>query len=265
MHQGQQAADLAGREALAGEPGEVVARQVGDQPALVLAEGHFPAEQQQQILGAETVQVVHVRNSFDWRMAGRPTKYHPGQPPSSQFQKTMTVRTLLRMGDPRLLETARPVAKFGTAELHELIRDMFDTMTEAGGVGLAAPQIGVGLRVVIFGFEQSERYPDAEAVPRTILINPLITPLTDAEELGFEGCLSVPGLRGEVPRFQRIRYQGFDPRGGALDRTVEGFHARVVQHECDHLIGMLYPMRMRDLSRLGFTDVLFPPASDTAP
>jgi peptide deformylase len=167
------------------------------------------------------------------------------------------------MGDPRLLETARPVAGFGTVELDELIRDMFDTMADAGGVGLAAPQIGVGLRLVIFGFDQSERYPNAEPVPMTILINPVITPLSDTEELGFEGCLSVPGLRGEVPRFQRIRYQGFDPRGRPIDRTVEGFHARVVQHECDHLIGMLYPMRMRDLSRLGFTDVLFPAASDT--
>jgi peptide deformylase len=168
------------------------------------------------------------------------------------------------MGDPRLLETARPVAEFGTAELDELIRDMSDTMASAGGVGLAAPQIGVGLRVVIFGFDKSERYPDAEAVPQTTLINPIITPLTGEEELGFEGCLSVPGLRGEVPRFQHIRYQGFDPRGCPIDRTVQGFHARVVQHECDHLIGTLYPMRMRDLSRLGFTDVLFTVASDTA-
>lgn len=177
----------------------------------------------------------------------------------------MTVRILLRMGDPRLLEIARPVAEFGTAELDELIRDMFDTMAEAGGVGLAAPQIGVGLQVVIFGFDNSERYPEAEPVPMTILLNPVVTPLSEEEELGFESCLSVPGLRGEVPRFRHIRYQGFDPRGGAIDRTVEGFHARVVQHECDHLIGMLYPMRMRDLSRLGFTDVLFPTASDATP
>jgi len=175
----------------------------------------------------------------------------------------MTIRTLLRMGDPRLLETARPVAEFGTSELDELIRDMFDTMADAGGVGLAAPQIGVGLQVVIFGFDMSERYPDAEPVPMTILINPVITPLSDEEELGFEGCLSVPGLRGEVPRFRHIRYQGFDPQGGAIDRRVEGFHARVVQHECDHLLGLLYPMRMRDLRRLGFTDVLFPSASNT--
>ncbi len=175
----------------------------------------------------------------------------------------MTVRTLLRMGDPRLLETARPVAEFGTAELDALIRDMFETMADAGGVGLAAPQIGVGLQVAIFGFEQSERYPDAEAVPMTILINPVVTPLSDDEELGFEGCLSVPGLRGEVPRFRHIRYQGFDPLGRAIDRTVEGFHARVVQHECDHLIGTLYPMRMRDLSRLGFTDVLLPDSKES--
>ena len=175
----------------------------------------------------------------------------------------MTIRTLLRMGDPRLLETARPVAEFGTAELDQLIRDMFDTMDDAGGVGLAAPQIGVGLQVVIFGFDKSERYPDAEPVPMTILINPVITPLSDEEELGFEGCLSVPGLRGEVPRFRHIRYQGFDPQGGAIDRRVEGFHARVVQHECDHLLGLLYPMRMRDLRRFGFTDVLFPAASNT--
>lgn len=175
----------------------------------------------------------------------------------------MTIRTLLRMGDPRLLEIARPVAEFGTAELDELIRDMFDTMADAGGVGLAAPQIGVGLQVVIFGFEQSERYPDAEPVPMTILLNPLVTPLSEEEELGFEGCLSVPGLRGEVPRLQHIRYQGFDTQGRPIDRTVDGFHARVVQHECDHLSGMLYPMRMRDLSRLGFTDVLFPANSDT--
>lgn len=170
----------------------------------------------------------------------------------------MTVKTLLRMGDPRLLETAQPVAAFGTTELRTLIQDMFDTMAAAGGVGLAAPQIGVGLQVVIFGFDKSERYPDAAPVPQTILINPVVTPLTDEEELAYEGCLSVPGLRGEVPRFKRVRYQGFDPDGNGIDRTVEGFHARVVQHECDHLIGTLYPMRMRDLSRLGFTDVLFP-------
>jgi peptide deformylase len=135
---------------------------------------------------------------------------------------------------------------------------MFDTMAAAGGVGLAAPQIGIGLQVVIFGFDKSERYPDAPPVPQTILINPVITPIGDEEELGWEGCLSVPGLRGEVPRYRRIRYQGIDEQGNAIDRTVDGFHARVVQHECDHLIGRLYPMRMRDMSRFGFTDVLFP-------
>jgi len=170
----------------------------------------------------------------------------------------MTVRTILRMGDPRLLEIAKPVTDPQSPEIVELLRDMFDTMQAAGGVGLAAPQIGVGLQVVIFGFEKSERYPDALPVPQTILINPVISPWSDEEELGWEGCLSVPGMRGEVPRFKRIRYQGTDPHGNAIDRTVEGFHARVVQHECDHLIGKLYPMRMRDLSRFGFTDVLFP-------
>jgi peptide deformylase len=176
----------------------------------------------------------------------------------------MTVRTILRMGDSRLLEIARTVEDFGDPALEALIQDMFDTMAAAGGVGLAAPQIGVGLQVVIFGFEKSERYPEAEPVPQTILINPVITSLSDEEELGWEGCLSVPGLRGEVPRFKRIHYQGFDPEGKPIDRTVEGFHARVVQHECDHLIGKLYPMRMPDMSRFGFTDVLFPdlPATD---
>ena len=170
----------------------------------------------------------------------------------------MAVREILRMGDPRLLEVARPVLDFTTPALGALIDDMFETMAEAGGVGLAAPQIGVGLQVVIFGFARSERYPDAEAVPQTILINPRITPLSDDEDLGWEGCLSVPGLRGEVPRYTRIRYQGVDATGAPIDRTVEGFHARVVQHECDHLIGRLYPTRMRDLTRFGFTDVLFP-------
>ena len=170
----------------------------------------------------------------------------------------MTVRSILRMGDPRLLEVARPVADPQTPAIRTLIQDMFDTMSAAGGVGLAAPQIGVGLQVVIFGFEKSERYPDAPPVPQTILINPVITPLDEDEELGWEGCLSVPGLRGEVSRFKRIRYQGIDEHGNAIDRTVEGFHARVVQHECDHLVGKLYPMRMRDMSRFGFTDVLFP-------
>ncbi len=170
----------------------------------------------------------------------------------------MTVRTILRMGDPRLLEMAFPVKNFSTNALKVLVDDMFDTMDAAGGVGLAAPQIGVGLQVVIFGFEQNERYPDAESVPQTILINPLITPLSNDEALDWEGCLSLPGMRGEVPRFTQIRYQGFGPDGRVIDRTVEGFHARVVQHECDHLIGKLYPMRVRDFTRFGFTDVLFP-------
>ena len=170
----------------------------------------------------------------------------------------MTVRTVLRMGDPRLLQAAAPVTAFGTPELAALITDMFDTMAAEGGVGLAAPQIGVGLRVVIFGFEHSQRYPDAPPVPMTILVNPLITPLDDETEDGWEGCLSVPGLRGVVPRHTRIRYQGFTPDGEPLERSAEGFHARVVQHECDHLDGRLYPMRIRDFSRFGFTDVLFP-------
>lgn len=170
----------------------------------------------------------------------------------------MTVRTILRMGDPLLLQVAEPVADIADPALQTLIRDMFDTMEAAGGVGLAAPQIGVSRQVVIFGFEKSARYPEAAPVPRTILINPVIEPLGDAEELGWEGCLSVPGLRGEVPRHSRIRYRGIDPEGNAIDRTVAGFHARVVQHECDHLIGKLFPMRMRDFSRFGFTDVLFP-------
>lgn len=173
----------------------------------------------------------------------------------------MAIRSILRMGDPVLLQTAEPVRKFSTPALHALIADMFDTMQAAGGVGLAAPQIGVSWQVVIFGFEESSRYPDAEAVPQTVLINPLITPLGMDEELAWEGCLSVPGLRGEVPRYSRIRYQGFDPQGLAIDRTVEGFHARVVQHECDHLIGRLYPTRMRDLARFGFTEELFPDLS----
>jgi peptide deformylase len=170
----------------------------------------------------------------------------------------MAVSPIVRMGDPLLFKVAEQVREFGTQELRILVADMFDSMAAAGGVGLAAPQIGVGLQVVIFGFEQSERYPEAEAVPLTTLVNPVITPLGDEESLGWEGCLSVPGLRGEVPRWERIRYQGFDADGQVIDRTVEGFHARVVQHECDHLIGRLYPSRIRDFSRFGFTDILFP-------
>lgn len=170
----------------------------------------------------------------------------------------MAVRKILRMGEPLLFEVAEPVTDFSAPELHRLIEDMFDTMRAAGGVGIAAPQIGVGLQVVIFGFEKSDRYPNAEAVPETVLINPVITPLGEEETPGWEGCLSVPGLRGEVPRYERIRYTGFTPAGEAIDRTVEGFHARVVQHECDHLIGRLFPSRVRDYTRFGFTDVLFP-------
>ena len=169
----------------------------------------------------------------------------------------MSVKEILRMGDPRLLQAALPVESPTDASIQQLIEDMFDTMRFAGGVGIAAPQIGVALQVVIFGFEKSERYPDAEPVPETILINPLITPLTDDEVLGWEGCLSVPGLRGEVPRFTSIRYQGLDEKGHPIDRTVDGFHARVVQHECDHLRGILFPMLIRDYARFGFTDVLF--------
>ena len=166
----------------------------------------------------------------------------------------MAIRTLLKMGDPRLLQSAGQVMDFTDPALRDLIGDLFDTMAAAGGVGLAAPQIGVGLQVVVFGFERSERYPEAEPVPETILVNPVITPLGEEEQEGWEGCLSVPGLHGWVPRYKRIRYQGFDARGEPIDRTVEGFHARVVQHECDHLIGKLYPMRVRDFSRFGFVD-----------
>jgi peptide deformylase len=170
----------------------------------------------------------------------------------------MTIRDILKMGDPRLLRTAQPVREFGTRELQALIADLFDTMEAANGAGLAAPQIGVDLQVVIFGFTKNERYPEAPPVPRTVLLNPVITPLGDEEEEGWEGCLSVPGLRGVVPRWKRIRYSGFDPEGRPIERETDGFHARVVQHECDHLIGMLYPMRVRDFSRFGYTEVLFP-------
>ena len=177
----------------------------------------------------------------------------------------MTVREILKMGDPRLLRVAPPVTRFDTPELHALIADMFDTMEAANGAGLAAPQIGVDLQLVIFGFQRNERYPEAPPVPMTVLINPVITPLSDAVVDGWEGCLSVPGLRGVVPRFERIRYTGFDPKGQPIEREAEGFHARVVQHECDHLVGRLYPTRMTDLTRFGYTSVLFPeldPAQD---
>ena len=170
----------------------------------------------------------------------------------------MTVRQILKMGDPRLLRVAPPVRAFDTPELHALVADLFDTMEAAQGAGLAAPQVGVDLQVVIFGFARNERYPEAPPVPLTVLCNPVIEPLSDAIEEGWEGCLSVPGLRGLVPRWHRIRYRGVDPTGAPIEREAEGFHARVVQHECDHLIGRLYPTRMTDLTQLGFTSVLFP-------
>lgn len=171
----------------------------------------------------------------------------------------MTQRTILKMGDPRLLRVARPVTRFDTDELHGLLADLLDTMHAANGAGLAAPQIGVDLQVVVFGSgAPNPRYPDAPIVPRTVLINPVVTPIGDEESLDWEGCLSVPGMRGMVPRWQTVRYTGFDVRGEPIDRTVSGFHARVVQHECDHLWGKLYPMRMRDFSQFGFTEVLFP-------
>ena len=162
------------------------------------------------------------------------------------------------MGDPRLLEPARPVERFDTLELHALIADMDDTMKALDGAGLAAPQIGVGLQVAIFGVEHNPRYPEAEPVPYTVLINPLIAPVGADMEEGWEGCLSVPGMRGLVPRYKQLRYRGHDPYGRAIDRTVIGFHARVVQHECDHLAGILYPMRIRDLRNFGFNEELFP-------
>lgn len=177
----------------------------------------------------------------------------------------MTVRTILKMGDPRLLRQAEPITTFDTPELHALVADMFETMHAANGAGLAAPQIGVNLQLVIFGFSRNDRYPEAPPVPETVLLNPVLTPLDGETEDGWEGCLSVPGMRGVVPRWKRLRYEGFDQYGQRILREADGFHARVVQHECDHLAGILYPMRIRDFSRFGFTDVLFPgldPASD---
>jgi peptide deformylase len=168
------------------------------------------------------------------------------------------IRDVLRMGDPRLLARSQEFERADAPEIAALLVDMLDTMRAQNGAGLAAPQIGVGLRVVIFGVERNPRYPDAELVPYTEIINPVITPLTDAMEEGWEGCLSVPGLRGVVPRHARIRYRGLDPRGRMIDREAEGFHARVVQHECDHLDGILYPMRIRDFTQFGFTEELFP-------
>jgi peptide deformylase len=170
----------------------------------------------------------------------------------------MAIKTVLRMGDPVLLQKAVPVTAFDTPELHSLIEDMQDTMAHMNGAGIAAPQIGVSLRVVIFGVGSNPRYPDAEQVPYTVLINPTLAPVGDAQEDGWEGCLSVPGFRGVVPRYQRLHYTGFDQYGKPIDRLVSGFHARVVQHECDHLDGILYPMRIQDLTKFGFTDILFP-------
>jgi peptide deformylase len=170
----------------------------------------------------------------------------------------MAVREILKMGDPRLLRVAQPVREFDTPELHALVADLFDTLRAVDGAGLAAPQIGVDLQLVVFGFTHNPRYPGREPVPQTVLLNPLITPLTDELVEGWEGCLSVPGLRGLVPRHPRVRYAGQDLQGRPIERVVDGFHAVVVQHECDHLIGRLYPTRMTDLTKLGYTEVLFP-------
>ncbi len=170
----------------------------------------------------------------------------------------MTVRTVLKMGHPLLLQRAAEVDAFDTPLLHALLQDMRDTMTQLNGAGLAAPQIGVSLRVVIFGFDANERYPDAPPVPLTVLINPELSPLDEQMEEGWEGCLSVPGMRGLVPRHARLRYRGFDAQGQLIDRSVEGFHARVVQHEVDHLDGILYPFRIPDLRQFGFSETLFP-------
>jgi peptide deformylase len=188
--------------------------------------------------------------------SGRYSK--PVETASNFTAKRMTIREILKMGDERLLRVATPVVQFNTPTLNTLIEDMFETMRAANGAGLAAPQIGVDLAVVIFGFGKNQRYPDAPPVPETVLINPEITPLSDEQEEGWEGCLSVPGLRGMVPRFTRIRYSGFDQLGEFIEREAEGFHARVVQHECDHLVGKLYPMRITDFTQFGFTEVLFP-------
>jgi peptide deformylase len=170
----------------------------------------------------------------------------------------MMIKPVLKMGDPYLLQPARRVDQLGTPKLEELLQDMQDTMAALNGAGLAAPQIGVSLQVVIFGVEHSPRYPDAENVPFTVLINPVLTPLTERMEEDWEGCLSIPGMRGLVPRYTHLRYQGVDAAGASIDRTVTGFHARVVQHECDHLNGILYPMRINDLRKFGYTDTLFP-------
>jgi len=177
----------------------------------------------------------------------------------------MAVHEILKMGDERLLRVAQPVTEFDTDALHLLVADMFETMRAVNGAGLAAPQIAVDLQLVIFGTDAvNPRYPDAPLIPRTVLLNPVITPIGDEEEVGWEGCLSVPGLRGMVPRWSRIRYTGFDPFGEPIEREADGFHARVVQHECDHLIGKLYPMRVRDFTKFGYTQVLFPGLDETA-
>jgi len=175
----------------------------------------------------------------------------------------MTIREILKMGDARLLRTAEAVDAFDTPALHTLVADMLETMAAVNGAGLAAPQIGVNLQVVIFGSGAvNPRYPHEPPIPATVLLNPVITPLGEDEQVGWEGCLSVPGMRAMVPRWQRIRYSGFDVQGQAIERTADGFHARVVQHECDHLIGKLYPMRVRDFSQFGFTSVVFPGLDD---
>lgn len=177
----------------------------------------------------------------------------------------MAVHEILKMGDERLLRVAQPVTEFDTDALHLLVADMFETMRAVNGAGLAAPQIAVDLQLVIFGTDAvNPRYPDAPLIPRTVLLNPVITPLGSEEQVGWEGCLSVPGLRGMVPRWSRIRYTGFDPFGEPIEREADGFHARVVQHECDHLIGKLYPMRVRDFTKFGYTQVLFPGLDETA-
>jgi peptide deformylase len=172
----------------------------------------------------------------------------------------MAIRPILKMGEPLLLQTAIQVSSeaIASSEIQEMIQDLLDTMKDANGAGLAAPQIGISLQIVVFGFEKNVRYPNEAPIPQTILINPIITPLSTELESGWEGCLSVPGLRGLVPRFQNIRYQGLDNHGHIVDRTVSGFHARVVQHECDHLFGKLYPMRIEDMTQFGFTEILFP-------
>ena len=191
-------------------------------------------------------------------------KASPAQVDAALDNDGMTIREILKLGDPRLLRMAQSVTSFDTDELHLLISDMFETMHSVDGAGLAAPQIGVDLQLVIFGTDTfNPRYPNAPSVPRTVLLNPVITPLSADEESDWEGCLSVPGLRGMVPRFSHVRYNGFDQYGDPIDRVVDGFHARVVQHECDHLIGKLYPMRIRDFSRFGYTEVLF--AGQNAP